>query len=289
MRDIFREIRLHQWSKNLLVFAPLIMAHQVFEPKTAAFAFFSFFAFSLSASAGYVLNDLLDLEADRRHPQKRNRPLASGRMGTRTAWILIAVLLIGGMAFAWRLPPSFLVVLFGYLVSTVLYSLVIKKIALLDVLFLAALYTIRIFAGSTATGIPVSEWLLAFAMFLFLSLALAKRFTELKLLADQGPRALNGRGYSDADLDYVPIMGITSGFLTSLVMALYVSSDHVRSLYAHPQYLWLICPLILYWISRVWLVCHRGKMHEDPVVFALRDRVSFIVVALGLVIMAFAS
>jgi 4-hydroxybenzoate polyprenyltransferase len=210
-------------------------------------------------------------------------------MSLAMAWTLVPVLLIAGLGIASRLPCSFMAVLIGYFCVSVVYSLYLKKIALLDVLILAGLYTVRIFAGSAATGIPVSEWLLVFAMFLFLSLALAKRFAELQLLVGEKTEAVGSRGYSTLDMEYIPIMGISSGFMTSLVMALYVTGDHVRALYRHPEYLWLMCPLILYWIGRVWLRCHRGQMIKDPVVFALTDRVSFVVLALGLGLMALAS
>ncbi|MFH1263671.1 MAG: UbiA family prenyltransferase [Pseudomonadota bacterium] len=288
MRDLLREIRPHQWSKNVLVFVPLLAAHRVFDREAFVAAFLAFVAFGLFASAGYVWNDLFDLENDRRHPTKKNRPLASGRISKGTAWGMIAVLLSVGLIMSWRLPSAFRLILFVYLFGTTLYSAYLKKLALLDVLVLAALYTVRIFAGSTAVGVPISEWLLAFSMFFFLSLALAKRFTELKLLEGRGEMP-GGRGYISADLDYVPIMGIASGFMTSMVMALYVSGEHVRSLYRRPEWLWLICPIILYWIGRIWLYCHRDRMHDDPVVFALRDRGSYLVLALVLVIMAFAT
>jgi 4-hydroxybenzoate polyprenyltransferase len=289
MKDVFREIRLHQWSKNLLVFVPLVAAHRVFEREALLVSLRAFLAFSLCASAGYVLNDFVDLQADRDHPLKRDRPLAAGRISPLLAWVLIGGLLIGGLSVGWTLPRPFLAVLAGYFGVSSIYSLFLKKIALVDVGVLAGLYTVRIFAGSAATGIPVSEWLLAVSMFLFLSLALAKRFSELRLLPGEPTAAASRRGYSRSDLEFIPIMGIASGFLTSLVMALYINGDHVRSLYRHPEGLWLICPLILYWISRVWLFCHRGRMNHDPVVFALTDRASFAVLLLGLGIMAFAS
>jgi 4-hydroxybenzoate polyprenyltransferase len=289
MKELFREIRLHQWSKNTLVFVPLIAAHRLFEGDTAVAAVRAFLAFSLCASAGYVFNDLSDVASDRAHPVKKNRPLAAGTISPVSAWILAFVLLTGGLIIGWPLPPAFLATLIGYLACSLFYSLYFKKIALLDVLVLAGLYTVRIFAGSAATGIPVSEWLVVFSMFFFLSLALAKRFSELRLLSEESPAGANARGYTGLDLDFIPIMGISSGFLTSLVMALYVSGSHVRSLYRHPELLWLICPLILYWIGRVWIFCHRGKMSHDPVVFALTDRVSFLVLILGLGLMAFAS
>jgi 4-hydroxybenzoate polyprenyltransferase len=289
MKTIFSQIRIHQWAKNILVWVPIVAAHKLTERATLGAALLSFLAFGLVASSGYVLNDILDLDADRKHPTKKDRPLASGRLSMRTAYVLVVALFLAGLIVALCLPQSFLLVLVGYYGSSVLYSAWFRRIALIDVFVLAGLYTLRIFAGSTATGIPVSEWLLAFSMFFFLSLALAKRFAELQLLAQKGAVSASTRGYSNVDLDYIPIMGITSGFLTSLVMALYVSSDHVRSLYQRPVYLWLICPLILYWISRVWLFCHRGSMEEDPVVFALKDRTSFFLLAVAFVLMTLAA
>lgn len=289
MRDLFREIRLHQWSKNLLVFVPLISAHRLSDRGELWTTFLGFIAFGLCASAGYVFNDIVDLKADQAHPIKKNRPVASGKVSLWGANILALSLLSAGLLLGWQVSRMFWAILASYFCLSLFYSLYLKKIALLDVLFLAGLYTVRIFAGSAATGIAISEWLLAFSMFFFLSLALVKRFAELQLLSGESEGFSTSRGYSKLDLDFIPMMGISSGFLTSLVMALYISSDHVRSLYRHPEYLWLICPLILYWIGRVWLLCHRGEMQSDPVVFALRDRVSFIVLLAGFGVMALAS
>jgi 4-hydroxybenzoate polyprenyltransferase len=283
-----RQMRIFQWTKNLLVFLPVIAAHRIFEPPHLQQATLAFFAFGLCASSVYMINDWVDLPADRNHPRKKNRPLASGLISTKFIGTLIPLFLLTSVAFGSQISGSFLKVLGLYFLSTLAYTFFLKKIALIDVLLLAGLYTLRIFAGSAATGIPVSPWLLAFSMFMFLSLALAKRYAELTLLSDRELEKASRRGYSKSDMAFVPMMGISSGMLTTLVMALYVNGDHVVKLYRQPMYLWMICPLLLYWVGHVWLVCHRGKMHDDPVVFALRDPASFAVAALAFLMMVLA-
>jgi 4-hydroxybenzoate polyprenyltransferase len=241
-----------------------------------------FVAFSLCASGVYVLNDLLDLEADRHHATKRFRPFAAGDLPLPIGFGLIAVLLAGSISLAASLSANVLAVLAFYFALTTSYSWKIKQKPLLDVFFLAGLYTIRLVAGHEATRIPYSSWLLMFSMFIFLSLALVKRFRELTTLRQKNEHHSKGRGYMASDLEVVAMLGSVSGYLSVLVLALYVNSVEVTRLYKNPTLLLLVCPLFLYWISRVWMIAHRGQMHDDPIVFALKDRVSYLIAALTL-------
>jgi 4-hydroxybenzoate polyprenyltransferase len=270
-------LRPHQWLKNTLVFVPLLAAHAVFEPTAVAHAVLAFAAFSLCASAAYVLNDLLDLDADRRHPRKRNRPFARGALPLRAGLAASLLLTVAAFALATTLSLEFVGMLLVYAVLTLAYSLLLKRIAMLDVVTLAGLYTIRILGGAVAVPVPASSWLLAFSLFLFLSLAMVKRHAELRPLAASGASAVAGRGYVAEDLPLVQSLGTASGYLSVLVLALYINSAASLALYTHPAVLWLLAPVLLYWISRVWLLAGRGAMHDDPVVFALTDRVSLAV------------
>ena len=278
-----RQLRLYQWAKNALVFIPLLGAHRLSDRNLVLRNVLAFFCFGLVASSVYVLNDLRDVEADRHHPRKRFRPLASGAMPVMVGKALAATLLFAGALLAMQLPKEFRFVLAGYWAATLGYSLGLKKRPILDVGILAGLYTVRMYAGSAATGVPVSEWLASFAMFLFLSLAFIKRAAELVAAGE----ALPGRGYRPVDQGPIFTMGITSGYLSVLVLALYVSSQDVRRLYTHPGWLWLLCPLVLFWISELWLRARRGEVDDDPLIFALRNRSSWIVLALGAAVVWF--
>ncbi len=287
LRAVFRELRPHQWVKNLIIFVPLVTSHRFVETTLVMKAALAFVAFSLCASGVYVLNDVLDLEADRQHERKKRRPLASGDLPVSAGLVLIPALFALGAAAAAFLPWGFMLVLGVYILLTTSYSWRLKKIVLLDVFVLAALYTIRLIAGHEATKIAYSFWLLAFSMFIFLSLALLKRFTELAAARQQDKPGPAGRGYVAGDLELVAMLGIGSGFLSVLVMALYVKSPELNAeqMYQNPMLLLLICPLLMFWVSRVWLLAHRGQMHDDPVVFALKDGVSYIIGALALVVL----
>jgi 4-hydroxybenzoate polyprenyltransferase len=277
---LIRELRPHQWVKNLIVFVPLLTAHQFTDKNVLLRAMLAFIAFCLCASGVYVLNDLLDLEADRQNALKKLRPFAAGQLSLAIGLLLVPLLLAASAGVAWWLSWHFAVVLALYFVLTTSYSWRIKQVAVLDVFFLAGLYTMRLIGGHAATGVKYSFWLLVFSMFIFLSLALVKRFTELKTLRQQNLQGSQGRGYIAGDLELVATLGIVSGFLAVLVLALYVNSPEVKVLYNYPIALLLLCPLLLYWISRVWLVAHRGQMHDDPIVFALKDSVSYVIGAL---------
>lgn len=274
-------LRVHQWVKNLLVFVPPIAAHARGTSPFLA-AGLAFLALSLCASSAYVVNDLLDLENDRRNPARAGRPIAAGQVGPRAALAVAAAALLAGLGLALAtLPTPFCLLLAGYWAASIAYSLRLKRIPMLDVIVLAGLYAVRVLGGTLATGVPTSTWLFTFAIFLFFSLALVKRVSGLQAQLADEPRA-SGRGYQRGDVELLSQLGVASGLLAVLVLALYISNPDVTRLYAHHERLWLLCPLGLYWESRIWLLARRAQVHEDPVVFALRDRPSYLV---GLVAM----
>jgi len=281
---LLKALRPHQWVKNLIVFVPIITSHQMgFWPLLAGAAAFT--ALCLCASAGYVLNDLIDLDADRHHPVNRQRPFAAGNLPLPLGLLLVPLLFATSAFVAWQMTQSLVALLGLYLVVTTLYSSHLKRVPLLDVFVLAGLYTLRLIAGHIVTGIAYSAWLLVFSMFIFLSLALMKRFRELHGLRHENKTDARGRGYAASDLELVATLGLVSGYLAVLVLALYVNSPQVIELYQHPLLLLLVCPLMLYWISRVWFLSHRGQMHADPVLFALKDWLSYVIGALTLIVM----
>lgn len=285
-----RALRLHQWVKNLLVFAPLILSHHWRNQQAIEAEVFAFFAFSLAASATYVMNDLLDLESDRAHAYKSSRPFASGQIPLLVGIILVPVLAISALTVAALTLPAPAAALVGfYFVATALYSLWLKRIALLDVLVLAAMYTLRIFVGAVVIGVPVSTWLLAFSGFFFLSLAMAKRFTELFRTATDANGSIAGRDYRRDDCEVMSSFGTSAGYVSVLVMALYINSGDVKLLYRHSQMLWLVCPILLYWISRIWLLAHRGELRDDPIVAALSDPISLLLGAVTAVLIVAAT
>ncbi len=275
-----KALRLHQWLKNLLVLVPLVMAHRVFEPDALWQAMIAVVSFGLCASGVYVLNDLLDLVPDRQHPRKRQRPFAAGHLPLLQGIFAAPALTLAGLALSIACGLNFTLVLLTYYVLTLAYSLRFKRIVMIDVVMLAGLYTVRIIGGAVAIDAELSFWLLAFSMFMFLSLALLKRYTELHAMLASGKNKASGRGYSVEDLPLLQSLGAASGYIAVMVMALYINSPQSLELYTRPQALWLLCPVLLYWVSRVWIVAHRGQMHDDPIVFAATDRVSQVVVAL---------
>jgi 4-hydroxybenzoate polyprenyltransferase len=231
-------------------------------------------AFSLVASAGYILNDLMDLPADRVHPRKRLRPFAAGAIPISGGMMLMAGLLIAGFGLAALLSPMFIIWVGTYLALTLSYSFWLKRKVLIDVFMLATLYTHRILAGAIATVIEPSFWLLAFSTSFFLSLAMLKRYSELVDRRSLSEAAAAGRGYLIEDMETIVSLGAASGFVSVLVLALYVNSENVATLYRSPELIWLICPIVLYWLSRTWVGAGRGKIHDDPIVFAMRDPLS---------------
>ncbi|HVO84811.1 MAG TPA: UbiA family prenyltransferase [Syntrophobacteria bacterium] len=276
-----RALRLHQWLKNLLVFVPLLAAHRVSEFALTGRALLAVLAFGLCASSGYLLNDLADLPSDRRHPRKRRRPFASGEISLLSGLFLIPALLAMSALLGLLLPPLFLAMLGIYYGVSLAYSLALKRHALFDVIVLAGLYALRVAAGSAAVQIWPSPWLLAFSIFLFLSLALVKRYAELVAIAGTAGESATARGYQPGDGELLAAMGTASGYVAVLVLAIYIASGTAQLLYSRHEFIWLLCPLLLYWISYVWLMAHRGKMNDDPLVFALRDRASWIVLLLA--------
>ena len=275
-----RAIRIHQWMKNLLVFVPIAAAHQLSSIAGVVNALTAFLAFGLCASAVYVLNDLVDLESDRAHIRKRNRPFASGAIPVSHGMVMIPLLLTGAFGLGARLPIEFTIVLGVYFAMTLAYSLRLKRQVIVDVLMLAGLYTIRVIVGSAATGIFPSFWLLAFSMFMFLSLALVKRYSELLVTLQQNKDAPAGRGYFVGDLPVLMSTGTSSGMMGVLVMALYIQNPNIASLYSQPLSLWLVPPILMYWVSRLWMKAHRGEVDDDPLVFAMRDWQSILVAIL---------
>lgn len=275
-RTWFKALRLHQWLKNLLIFVPLLAAHQINNLSLWLEGLLAFLIFGLCASSVYLLNDLLDLTDDRHHPEKRKRPFAAGSLSIKQGLLLAPVLLLAAFALAlWFMPLFFVGVLLLYYLVTLAYSLALKRIMGLDVIVLAALYTLRIIAGVAALSLPPTFWLLAFSMFIFLSLALVKRYAELLGQRRQGDKEKSrGRGYYPDDLEMLAALGASSGYLSVMVLALYINDDKTMQMYAHPQLIWLACPLLLLWITRIWMLTHRGHMSADPVVFAVSDRFS---------------
>jgi 4-hydroxybenzoate polyprenyltransferase len=291
-----KAIRLHQWAKNALIFLPMLLAH-AWLPGIFAATVIAFFSFGLCASATYIVNDLLDLEADRQHPRKRRRPFAAGDLSALSGIIMVAILFAASLVLALLVPRAmaelspqvfvfphlFLFWLTVYLVTTLAYSLRFKRSVLVDVIVLSGLYTVRIVAGSAASGITVSTWLGGFSVFFFLSLALVKRFAELESLRERGGVSAGGRGYHVTDIEQLRSFGTASGFASVVVLTLYISNLDAAQLYNHTRRLWLLVPVLLLWIMRLWLQASRGQLNEDPVVYAITDRRSLL---LGVLVMA---
>jgi len=283
-----KALRIYQWLKNLLVLVPLLTAHRFFDIVSIIDAGTAFLAFGLCASGVYLLNDLLDLTPDRMHPRKRKRPFAAGTLPLLHGLLVAPLITLAGFALALACSPAFAGVLLCYYVMTLSYSLKLKRIVMIDVVLLAALYTVRIIGGAVAINSELSFWLLAFSMFVFLSLAMLKRYTELASALASGKGMAIGRGYSVADLPLVQSLGAAAGYIGVMVFALYINSPESLELYSNPKLLWLLCPILLYWISRMWIVSHRGDMHDDPIVFAAMDRGSQIVIGLCVLIVLIA-
>lgn len=276
-----KALRLHQWLKNLLVFVPLLASHRFMDLGAVLSTGLAFFAFGLCASGVYLFNDLLDLDSDRQHPRKCKRPFASGKLDLSSGIVATGAFTVAGLALATTVASAFALVLGVYLTLTLAYSLRLKQLVMVDVVTLAALYTIRIAAGAAAIGVPLSFWLLAFSMFIFLSLAMVKRYTELRLTLASGKERPSGRDYNVEDLSLVQSLGAASGLVSVLVLCLYINAPESQGLYERPMLLWLLCPILLYWICRTWLIAHRGQMHDDPVVFAVKDPASLLTVLAG--------
>lgn len=271
-RCFVRAMRPHQWLKNGLIFIPLVLSHQLGNFTLLVQATIGFVSFSLCASSVYLLNDLLDLNSDREHPRKRLRPFASGDLPLLYGFIGAPLLLVAAVLIALPLPLDFLYVLAFYWVVTCLYSFWFKRLLIIDTITLAALYTLRIIAGSAAIGVVTTNWLLAFSLCLFFGLALLKRFTELTHVQTEGRHEISGRAYTVASLRAISIAGACSSLLAVVVFAFYINAPDITELYSMPSLLWLICPLLLYLVGRIWSIAHQGKLNEDPILFAIADR-----------------
>ena len=278
-----KALRMHQWVKNLLLFIPLITAHKIFTFYLLNEVLFAFISFSLVASAGYIFNDIYDIQEDRVHPLKNKRPFASGELSIKQGILIILCLLLISFGISFSLVNLFKYILITYLVLSMSYTVWIKKYVLLDVVILAIFYNIRIIAGGIAVNIPISSWLLNFSMFFFMSLAFIKRYGELIHLKNSN-MILSNRGYLLKDASIIKIIGLSNGYISILVLIFYIYSDHVTKLYQQPILLWLVIPVIMYWLSRLWLLTHRGKITYDPIIFMLKDSVSYYSLIIVLII-----
>ena len=264
------------------------MAHQLTNPLAATNTLLAFISFCLCASSVYIINDLYDLDADREHSTKCMRPLAAGSLSLLSGVLASVTLLLVSITIAINVSSFFVAVLLLYFLVTLLYSFRLKTIAIVDVLVLAGLYTLRIIAGAAVVNLIPSFWLLAFSMFLFTSLAVIKRYTELNDAHNDG-KPLIRRGYGYGDIEILQSLGVTSGYMAILVLALYINSSQVSELYRYPEAIWMLCPLMMYWVSRIWLIAKRQQLHQDPIVFAIKDKQSYFIAAMGLLVLWLAS
>ncbi|MFI4919455.1 MAG: UbiA family prenyltransferase [Legionellales bacterium] len=269
-----RALRVHQWLKNLLLFVPLVAAHQLTDANAWFVLMLALLSFSLCASSVYISNDLLDLASDRLHPRKQQRPFACGQIPIWAGLVLAPLLLLISLGLGVCVNNGFLTWLLFYFLVSCVYSLALKRLILVDCLALAILYTMRIIAGAAAVSIMLSFWLLAFSVFLFLSLAFVKRYSELKVQHTHSEDKLHGRGYYVSDAPLIQTFGVSSGYASVVVLAFYLNSNAVLTLYKTPECIWGAVPILLFWISWMWMQAHRGKMHDDPLLFAIRDRAS---------------
>lgn len=288
IQPYFKAMRPYQWAKNALVFLPAIAGHQLGDPAALLAAVMAFFAFSIAASSAYIINDLLDLPGDRDHHRKSRRPFAAAQISIPRGVAMAIGLMAVAVGIAALLPLEFVAILLGYVALTLGYSLFLKRQMLVDVIILGGLYTIRVLGGIAATGEEKSQWLLMFCLFFFLSLAIVKRCSELVARRDAGKSSPPGRGYAINDLAMLLPLGAAAGYASVMVVMLYLSSPRILLLYTHPLRMWLICPLLIYWISRALMLSNRGEMHDDPIIFALTDKVSWLTGVAAAVIIAIA-
>lgn len=277
-RILLKQLRIHQWSKNLLLFVPALASHQIMMPGIFINALTGFIAFSLLASSIYVFNDIVDIDHDRKHPKNKNRPIAAGELSILSAYVILLVCLMGGGLLAQYLGNTFFLVVVIYIVLNLLYSFYLKKAIILDVILLMSFYIIRLIAGHTPDAIPLSPWLLSFSMFLFISLGFLKRYVDTMVIRENNASLLNGRGYSIDDGNMLMSLGVGSGLVSALVLTLYTGSEQVKVFYATPMLLLGLSPIMLYWISRIWLLAERGVIESDPVLFTIKDTHSYVVV-----------
>ena len=289
LKSVVKALRIRQWVKNILVFVPLITSHRWFHGPSIVLAAGAFLALSLCASAIYVINDLLDLDSDRRHATKRRRPFASGALSIPAGIVSVPLLLASAAIVSLFLPAGARLLLCIYLLATTAYSFYLKRKLLVDVFTLSMLYTMRVILGAAVIGMDCSPWLLGFSIFIFMSLAFCKRAAELSNLRTQNREGVAGRDYFVWDLGELNIFGVAAGYLAAIVLALYIHSPEVRLLYKSPEWLWVMVPLVVYWVSRTWILASRGAMNEDPIVFATRDRVTYFCAAIGAICLLLAT
>lgn len=288
LRSLIKAMRPHQWSKNVLIFLPWILGHWFHHLPLLGDTVLAFICFCLMASAVYILNDWADQESDRKHPTKCLRPIASGQLSVGIAlWMALAFFIISLLLSFWVSPHLFAVLL-TYMVITCAYSFYLKRLILVDVFILAVLYTLRLFAGMALLPVGYSKWLIIFSFFFFLGLAFAKRFVELEEAYRNKRELSGGRAYTPENWLLIKMFGICSAFISVLVFALYLSSQKAIALYAQPQIMYGICPLLLYWLARIWWIASEGRLHDDPVVYAIKDRASYVVLVLMIILGVFA-
>ena len=278
-------LRIHQWSKNVLVFLPLVLAHQVFNAALVFRSLIGFLAFSFCASALYIVNDLFDLQADRLHPTKCFRPLASGKVSVGAGFLLMSLLIALTVGLSCLMPPSARMLLLVYAASSFLYSFAIKRMLFLDIVSLGLLYALRVIYGGAVTGITISVWTLAFSLFLFASLATVKRLAELRRAGHESCKSYKYRGYLPDDVNQLASLASAGGYVAVLVLALYINSPEVALLYRRPQGLWLLCPILIYWFSRLTLIANRGHLDDDPIAFALQDKATWVIGILAFIVL----
>ncbi|HPI20957.1 MAG TPA: UbiA family prenyltransferase [Candidatus Kapabacteria bacterium] len=298
LKLIIKQIRVYQWVKNFLLFLPLIMAHRIEDYYSIISLFLGFISFSLAASAVYVINDIADIESDRKHPTKKNRPFASGKLPVSYGYILAPLFFIISLAIAiLALNIQFILILISYIILTTLYSLILKKLYIVDIIVLSFLYTLRIMAGAYTVDIPISIWLTEFSIFFFLSIATVKRYAELNIIKDNNENQASRRGYSVQDLNIMHQIGITTGFLSVLVLTLYINSKSSEyligkvgdNLYTKPELLWIIAVFALFWIMRMWFLASRKQLIDDPVSFFLKDKLTYILGFISVIILFLAT
>jgi len=280
LRNLIIAIRPHQWVKNLLIFVPLFVSTQWYIPKLIIRASIGFISYSLVASSVYVINDIFDIQNDRAHIKKKYRPFAAGDLAVGHGLIIFLFLALAGLFAGYLLDRTYFFLLIAYVALNFLYSIYLKSLVLIDILILSQFYTLRVVSGGVITDIELSFWLLAFSVFIFFSLAIAKRYTELMLSKDYKKKKIRGRGYTTNDLNILNIMGVTNGYLAVLVLALYINSHQVVLTYSSPKILWGVCVIFFFWISHVWIKANRGELEADPIIFAIKDHTSLVVFVL---------
>jgi 4-hydroxybenzoate polyprenyltransferase len=279
---LFKAIRVHQWVKNLLLLLPLVLAHQILNQHAVTFALLAFLSFSFIASSIYLVNDIFDIEADRKHPTKCLRPLASGALSKMTGYVVSVILAIFSLFIAYLINVEYLYTTIIYAGLAIVYSSFLKKIFILDVIILAIFYVIRILAGAMAIDAEITNWLLAFSLFFFLSLALVKRHGEMNDADKKLATGIPGRDYIRDDLSILLIFGPASGFMSVLVLMLYITEQQAMDKYSNPAWLWGVSVILLYWIMRIWFLANRKLIHSDPIVYAIKDWPTYAMTGLSL-------